>query len=224
MRSYYFIFIFLISVTASTTLMSQEQDIFTPPLTESPFSSEDNVDTSPDKHSLTDDFFSDDLNTSDLIDEKLVPSDETRIEKSPPTSLPDKAMTTEYEEKLKSYHLTIRDQDFTDSAKLQALNKITARAHILTVKLGEIATFGNLAITLNRCWRAPQTQTPESKVLLFIQEKTPGEETKTVFEGWMFASSPSLSALEHPVYDVRILECVPNKDAQNTNVLKNTPQ
>lgn len=116
--------------------------------------------------------------------------------------------SNEKDEKLEAYVQSIKEEDFTNSAKVRALNKITARTHILTLKKGETLKFGNLYITLNRCWKAPETQIPESKALLFIQDRVPGEDVKTVFEGWMFASSPSLSALEHPVYDVRVLECV----------------
>lgn len=161
------------------------------------------------------------INSADSFDQEEEPTEEF-FEKGNEDSFSnsqnfDEPEVSEYEQKISEYIANIREEDYTSTVKLQALNKITARTHQMEVKLGEISKFGNLEITLNRCWRAPQTQIPESKALLSIQEKVPGEEVKTVFEGWMFASSPSLSALEHPVYDVRVLECIADKTIVPSN-------
>jgi hypothetical protein len=92
-------------------------------------------------------------------------------------------------------------------AVLQGLDKITARTTTLRLPMGEPATFGTLRITARACLTTPPTEPPESAVFLEIQEADPGAATETPFTGWMFASSPSLSALEHPVYDVWLIEC-----------------
>lgn len=99
------------------------------------------------------------------------------------------------------------EADFTDTVQLQLLNKVTARVSSLEIAQGHMGTFGNLEITLQRCWKSPPEQDPENKALLRISEKVPGEEVKEIFNGWMFSSSPSLSALEHPVYDVAVVAC-----------------
>ena len=62
-------------------------------------------------------------------------------------------------------------------------------------------------ITVQRCERTPPEEPPESTVFLEIFEIRPDKDPTPLFRGWMFASSPALSALEHPVYDVWVLEC-----------------
>ncbi len=92
-------------------------------------------------------------------------------------------------------------------AALQGLNKVTARVSEIDVPVGETASFGTLRITVRRCYKAPPEDTPESAAFLEIVEVKPGEPPVKLFVGWMFASSPALSALEHPVYDVWVLDC-----------------
>ena len=52
------------------------------------------------------------------------------------------------------------------------------------------------------------TATPESAAFLEIDDEHPDRPRVELFTGWMFASSPALSALEHPVYDVWVLDCL----------------
>jgi len=92
-------------------------------------------------------------------------------------------------------------------AVLQGLNKVTARVSEIDVPVGETAEFGTLQITVRRCYKAPPEDTPESAAFLEIVDIKPGEPPVALFVGWMFASSPALSALEHPVYDVWVLDC-----------------
>jgi hypothetical protein len=99
------------------------------------------------------------------------------------------------------------EADFTDTVTLQFLNKVTARVSSLDISQGSTGTFGNLEIMLQRCWKSPPQQDPENKALLKISERVPGEDIKQIFNGWMFSSTPALSALEHPVYDVTVIAC-----------------
>ena len=92
-------------------------------------------------------------------------------------------------------------------AVLRGLDKITARAETLRLPMGEPVTYGTLRLTARACLTTPPTETPESAVFLEIEEVEPGRAAEPRFTGWMFASSPSLSALEHPVYDVWLVEC-----------------
>lgn len=94
------------------------------------------------------------------------------------------------------------------TVELQGLDKITARTVTFQVSIGETVKFGALVITVQACDRTPPTEPPESTVFLDIYEARPGEAPKDLFHGWMFASSPALNALEHPVYDVWALECM----------------
>lgn len=92
--------------------------------------------------------------------------------------------------------------------KLRGLNKVTARSSVLEARLGEPMAFGNLIIIATACWIAPSDVRPEQAALLAITEAKPDAGETLIFSGWMFASSPALSALEHPVYDITLLKCV----------------
>ncbi len=94
-----------------------------------------------------------------------------------------------------------------EEAVLQGLDKITARVSTIKVAVGETVTFGSLQITLRACDKRPPEETPESAAFLQVVEQKPGEQPVTRFSGWMFASSPALSAMEHPVYDLWALDC-----------------
>ena len=90
---------------------------------------------------------------------------------------------------------------------LRGLDKVTARVVTIEAKVGATVTFGTLEITVRSCDRSPPTEPPESKVFFDIYEAKPGERKTDLFHGWMFASSPALNALEHPVYDIWVLRC-----------------
>lgn len=91
---------------------------------------------------------------------------------------------------------------------MQGLDKVTARVSTFEAPIGVTVRFGTLSITMRGCDRTPPQEPPESVAFLDIYESRPGEDPVSLFRGWMFASSPALSALEHPVYDVWVLECV----------------
>lgn len=94
-----------------------------------------------------------------------------------------------------------------DVAVLQALDKITARVSTIEAPVGDLVTFGTLEIIVRICDKRPPEEPPESAAFVDIWEVRRGEPTASLFRGWMFASSPALSALEHPVYDVWVLDC-----------------
>lgn len=91
--------------------------------------------------------------------------------------------------------------------ELRGLNKVTARVSTLEGRLGEELEFGKLTIVVSACWTAPADKQPEHAALIEITEDKPETGPTTVFSGWMFASSPTLSALEHPVYDISVIAC-----------------
>jgi hypothetical protein len=92
-------------------------------------------------------------------------------------------------------------------AVLQGLDKIIARTTELRLPIGEEVVFGTLRITARACLTTPPTEPPESAMFLEIAVAEPDRTRQGAFTGWMFASSPSLSALEHPVYDVWPIAC-----------------
>ncbi len=92
-------------------------------------------------------------------------------------------------------------------AILQGLDKTTARVSTIEVPLGQPARFGTLQIIARACHKKPPTETPESTAFLEIVDIRPDSPAISVFVGWMFASSPAVSAMEHPVYDVWVVDC-----------------
>ena len=92
-------------------------------------------------------------------------------------------------------------------AILQGLDKVTARVSTLAAPIDQPVSFGTLEITLRACHKTPPEEPPESAAFLEIRERKPDAPVATLFVGWMFASSPALSALEHPVYDIWVLDC-----------------
>jgi len=92
-------------------------------------------------------------------------------------------------------------------AVLQALDKVTARVSTFEAPVGDSVRFGTLHIIARTCDKKPPEETPESAAFLDIAEIKPGEPTESIYRGWMFASSPALAAMEHPVYDVWVLDC-----------------
>ena len=104
-------------------------------------------------------------------------------------------------------------------ATLRALEKVTARIQDLDIGLDETVAFKSLEITLRTCNKRPPEETPETTAFLEIVDNKPDGETESVFTGWMFASSPALNALEHPVYDVWVIDCKISDPAAGTGNL-----
>lgn len=94
-----------------------------------------------------------------------------------------------------------------DTAVLQGLDKITARISTFEAPLDEPVRFGSLEIVARACDKKPPEEPPESTAFLEIVDVRPDSPSVELFKGWMFASSPAVSALEHPVYDVWVVDC-----------------
>ena len=91
----------------------------------------------------------------------------------------------------------------TDSVLLQALDKTTGRTSFLTVKIGESYSYADLKIRVDKCLKRPPEETPENSAFINVADEV-GQE---IFRGWMFSSNPALSGMEHPVYDIWVVEC-----------------
>ena len=113
-------------------------------------------------------------------------------------------------------------------ATLRALDKITGRSTDFEMLVGEPKVYGSLRIDLQTCFQTPPEEPPESAAFLRVTsaasiqvqtmaeprdlteeelQASDDEETEVRFSGWMFASSPGLNALEHPVYDLWVIAC-----------------
>ena len=103
-------------------------------------------------------------------------------------------------------------------ATLRTIDKVSARTGTFDIPVGKTMKFGkSLFIRAEVCRKSGALDKPESSSFLRIWERKPDQEKPTwVFSGWMFASSPSLSAMDHPVYDVWLVDC---KNAANTSAV-----
>lgn len=93
-------------------------------------------------------------------------------------------------------------------AVLRGLDKVTARVSTIFAPVGQPVRFGNLVMVARTCDKAPPEERPEAAAFVDITEAKPEEPAVTVYRGWMFASSPALAAMDHPVYDIWVLDCV----------------
>jgi len=113
------------------------------------------------------------------------------------------------------------DKGVRRSVIMGGLDKITARTFRFEAPVGHTVKFKNLLVTARTCYVRPPEETPETSVFVEINEPPPqgGDELHRLFSGWMFASSPGLNALEHPVYDVWVIGChIDDPNNPNANV------
>jgi len=95
--------------------------------------------------------------------------------------------------------------------ELRGLDKMTGRATDIVAPINRPVTFATLTITARTCYSTPPTEPPETTAFLEITDKRPDEKPKKVFSGWMFASTPSINGMEHPLYDVWVIHCRTNE-------------
>ena len=92
-------------------------------------------------------------------------------------------------------------------AVFAALDKVTARTSKFEVPLNETVTFGALKVTPRSCYSRPPTEQPKTTSFVEVDEVQLDGQQKRIFTGWMFAESPGLNAVEHPVFDVWLTDC-----------------
>jgi hypothetical protein len=94
-----------------------------------------------------------------------------------------------------------------NQAVFSGLDKITGRIISFDVAIGETVQFGALQVTPRVCYTRPPTETPNTDAFIEVDEITLQNEIKRIFTGWMFAASPGLHAVEHPIYDIWLADC-----------------
>lgn len=97
------------------------------------------------------------------------------------------------------------------TAVFSGLDKITGRIISFDVAINETVQFGALQVTPRVCYSRPPTETPNTDAFVEVDEVTLKGEIKRIFSGWMFAASPGLHAVEHPIYDVWLTDCKGNQ-------------
>src|SRR5262245_30215689 len=93
------------------------------------------------------------------------------------------------------------------SAMFSGLDKITGRIIAFDAAVGETVQFGALQVTPRVCYTSPPTETSNTDAFIEVDEVTLQGDVKRIFTGWMFAASPGLHAVEHPIYDVWLTDC-----------------
>jgi hypothetical protein len=107
------------------------------------------------------------------------------------------------------------------TAVFSGLDKITGRIISFDVAINETVQFGALQVTPRVCYSRPPTETPNTDAFVEVDEVTLTGEIKRIFTGWMFAASPGLHAVEHPIYDAWVTDC---KGGQSPTVAEAPPE
>ena len=106
-------------------------------------------------------------------------------------------------------------------AVFAALDKVTARIQPLEVPVNKTVNFGGLKITPRVCYTRTPTEQPVTSSFVEVDEVQLDKSEKRIFTGWMFAQSPGIHAVEHPVFDVWLTNCkTPAEDKSQGNSWK----
>ncbi len=148
-----------------------------------------------------------------IVTEDLAPAEPAPVMNLPPKDptepTPQTTPIFEAQSAVPYHHVTLR-----------ALNKVTGHATNLKGMTGEVMRFGNLEVIAKSCRKSAPTSQLDYATLLSVSELRPDEASKELFSGWMYASSPSLMALEHPVYDLTLVECATSRDTASKDKTK----
>ena len=90
---------------------------------------------------------------------------------------------------------------------MRGLDKITGRADTVLVPIGQSAQYATFTVTAKYCYQTPSTETPETAAFVQIDDHRPDQPARRIFSGWMYASSPGLHGVEHPLYDIWVITC-----------------
>jgi hypothetical protein len=91
---------------------------------------------------------------------------------------------------------------------LRGLDKMTGEATTIVAPIDKPVQFATLTIVARYCYSTPPSETPETAAFVQIEDHRPNQPARRIFSGWMYASSPGLNGLEHPLYDVWVVKCV----------------
>jgi hypothetical protein len=104
-------------------------------------------------------------------------------------------------------------------ASFSGLDKITGRIINFDEDIGETVQFGALRVKTDACYTRPATEAANTDAFVEVDEITLQGEVKRIFSGWMFAASPGLHGVEHPIYDIWLTDC----KAPDTTVVNAAP-
>ncbi len=106
----------------------------------------------------------------------------------------------------------------TNSALMQSMDKVTGRVNKIIVPVNSKIAYGDFSLVLRACKKRPAEETPENFAFVDVTDKNIEGDEYNIFRGWMLSSTPGINAIEHPIYDVWLLECV-DTDISNATLL-----
>lgn len=107
----------------------------------------------------------------------------------------------------------------TNTAQMQAMDKITGKVQIIEVPVNGEYRFGTFSIIARDCQTRPPEETPENFAFIDVVDINFDGSKENIFKGWMISSSPALNAIEHPVFDVWLLKCIDQTNIDKTKIL-----
>ena len=158
-------------------------------------------------------FFTQPLEAQELLESQMEKNESKNDKKEPSLSLNSQALSNK--------QINENDNQFDPArfgkiATLQILDKNTAKSLLIDFNVGVKKSFNNLDILVHKCWLSPPDKRAENKILIEVFEKKNEEnysldsensKNNRIFYGWLFSSSPSISSLEHSVYDIVAIKC-----------------
>jgi|TARA_B110000259_G_C14027737_1_gene405352 hypothetical protein len=113
-----------------------------------------------------------------------------------------------------TYLKDIPNNQFSNYARIQILDKIMAKSVNIDIKISEIYQFKTLSLLVHKCWQSKPEEKPENKALITVKEykKFDSNQEDIIFNSWILSSSPSISSMEHVIYDVTLIKCFNDND------------
>ena len=97
-------------------------------------------------------------------------------------------------------------------AEFSGVDKITGKITTFDVYMNDTLQFGQLQVTPRVCYSSPETEEPKTDAFVEVKEVTLDKQIRRIFTGWMFAESPGINAIEHPVFDLWLKSCKQDSD------------
>ena len=148
---------------------------------------------------------------------------EDKIESVPLINLEELSPTFEEDktelEKIKDKNITLNKSDDISSEpkslkddkvyiNLTALDKITAKTSSIKLAIGDKKIFGSLEIQALKCQLSESSDTSDTVAYIQVKDLSAKDNNQVfLFNGWTFASSPTLQSIDHPIYDLWITSC-----------------
>lgn len=143
-----------------------------------------------------------------LAQEVIMPSNDVSVEGEDVTVISTEDKTKEIISSIQTIKQVPPETRDHPIVRLRALDKVTARSQTFEARVGKVLQFGSIFIKARACRKTAPIEKPEAASFLQIWDYNTADKPQWAFSGWMFASSPALSAMEHPIYDVWVLDCL----------------